>query len=134
MRLTIFGLLFLILSQVQAKTAQLPQCTAKMETVSMILCMDDDIKEFEDLKDFVMTRIYSRIEFKYAKKDPARAKNLKAKINKYAKSWESYRTSYCDLESIHVSDEDTRAQLIKDCLISITKSRIEELRLLQINI
>lgn len=135
MRLIVAGILLVMLNQqVMAQENQAPQCQEGMDTVPLILCMDDDVREFEDLKNFVMNRIYGRIELKYAKKDSARAKTLKEKVENYAKSWEDYRLSYCDLESIHITDEDNRSQFIKDCLMSLTKSRIEELRLLQINI
>jgi uncharacterized protein YecT (DUF1311 family) len=123
-----------MLSQAKAQDNPQPQCQEEMDVVPFVLCVDDDIREFEDLKNFVMFRIYRRIELKYAKKEPARAKTLKTKVENYAKSWESYRLSYCDLESIHVTDEDNRSQFVKDCLMSVTKTRIEELRLLQINI
>lgn len=117
-----------------AQEIQEPRCQEGIDTVPFILCMDDDVREFENLKNFVMNRIYGRIELKYAKKDPVRAKTLKAKVENYAKAWEGYRLSYCDLESIHIPDEDNHSQFVKDCLMSLTKSRIEELRLLQINI
>lgn len=134
MRLILAGFLLLMLNQqAMAQEIQAPTCQG-IDTVPLILCMDDDVKEFEDLKNFVMERIYGRIELKYAEKDPVRAKTVKEKVENYAKSWEGYRLSYCDLESIHITDEDNRSQSVKDCLMSLTKSRIEELRLLQINI
>jgi uncharacterized protein YecT (DUF1311 family) len=137
MRLIVAAILLFMLNlnqQAKAQEIQAPQCQEGLDTVPLILCMDDDVREFEDLKNFVMDRILARIELKYAKNDPARAKTLKEKVENYSKSWDGYRLSYCDLESIHITDEDNRSQFVKDCLMSLTKSRIEELRLLQINI
>lgn len=132
MRWLLFSFLVLFLNQSHAEGGE-AICEYSQEPVQWIICVDDDVQTLDQLKNHVQGRIYDRIEWKY-KKDLDRAKMLKEKLDKSISIWDKYRHSYCDMESIYIRDEDERSDFIKQCLLSITKTRIEELRLLQINI
>ncbi|MBL7546179.1 MAG: DUF1311 domain-containing protein [Bdellovibrionaceae bacterium] len=126
---------FVFLSLFQAHAGIPLDCTlANMEIVPLVICIDDEVRELDQIKERIQARIFLRIEYKYAKNDPKRAKILKAKIETSIKIWEAYRSSYCDMESVYLENDSSRGEFIKQCLVTITKMRIEDLRLLQINI
>lgn len=135
MRLSIAVLLlFFIFKSHAGVDASSARCEMTLEPVSLILCMDDEIKDIEQLGERIQNRIFARINIKYSKKEPNRAKVLKAKLANSAQIWNKYRLSYCDMETIQISDEDNRSEFIKQCLLSLSKKRVEDLRLLQLNI
>lgn len=135
MRLRIMVLLLFFLCKSHADgDVNAPQCEMMTEPVSLILCLDDEIKDIEQLRRRIQNRIFERISFKYAKKEPNRAKILSAKLENSILTWDKYRLSYCDMETIQISEEDNRSEFIKQCLLSLSKKRVEDLRLLQLNI
>ncbi len=135
MRLSVIVLLLLFLSKFQALAdSNSEQCEITRDPVMLIICLDDEVKDIEQLRVRIQNRIFERINIKYAKKEKGRAKLLKAKLENSAQTWNKYRLSYCDMETIHITEEDNRNEFIKQCLLSLSKKRVEDLRLLQINI
>lgn len=134
MRLMCFSFLLLILNQAAYAADEENLCVPGVESVQWVLCIEDSVKEVDQLKTRIQDRIYKKIDLKYGAKNPARAKVLKWKTKNSSDIWEKYRLSYCDMESIHIEEEENRGEFIKECLLSITNTRIEELRLLQLNI
>lgn len=135
MRLSVIGLLLLFFAKTFAAGNQTPTvCGLEMEPVTLILCLDDDVKDIEELRTRIQNQVFNRIEIKYSKNDPKRAKFLKQKLNYSVQAWDKYRISYCDMETIHIRESDNRPEFIKECLLSVGKKRVEDLRLLQINI
>lgn len=109
-------------------------CQYEADSVLLVICIDEEIRELDMLRSHIQNQIFSRIEFKYAKKLPDKTKALRSKLENSIIIWDKYRTSYCDLETINITDEQDRLSFIQDCLVNLTKTRIEDLRLLQINI
>lgn len=135
MHLSVIGLLLLVFTSASAASKHNPtSCELAMDPVLLILCLDDDLKDIEGLRSRIQNQVFSRIDLKYAKKDPSRAKLLKGKLENSAHTWDKYRLSYCDMETIHITEEENRSEFIKECLLSLSKKRVEDLRLLQLNI
>lgn len=102
--------------------------------ISLTICLDDDLKELEQLRARIEQNVLNRIDVRYGKKDATRAKHLKLRFENSTRVWYQYRYSYCEMESISVNIEDNQAEFVKQCLVSLSRSRIEDLRLMQISI
>lgn len=130
-----FAVIYLLFGLFAQADVGMGQCNDSLESVvQLTVCMDDDIRDLEHLRVRVQNIVYSRIDIKYGKKDAARAKFLKGKLDVSISVWDQYRASYCELESISIAEEDDQAGFVKQCVMSLTKTRIEELRILQISI
>jgi uncharacterized protein YecT (DUF1311 family) len=136
MKSTILGILLLgswiALGDTGARLA--PKCSATQELVSLVLCVDDEVRDLDELRARVQIQVLEKVKTRYSKAEPVKAKRIKEKILISDVNWKKYRDSYCDLESIYVTENDERGMYIQQCLVALTKSRIEELRVLQINI
>lgn len=121
---------------VKAESNDLEDCQAgdPDAVVEFVTCLDDQVRELDELALRIQNRVLARIDIKYLPSNSEKAKRLRSKFQDSISIWYRYRSSFCDLESVHVIDEDERLGFIKECLISLTKSRIEELRLLQLHI
>jgi uncharacterized protein YecT (DUF1311 family) len=111
-----------------------PNCSSTQELVPLVFCVDDEVRDLEELRARVQIQLLEKVKIRYSKAEPLKAKRIKEKILKSDVNWKKYRDSYCDLESIYVTENDERGMYIQQCLVALTKSRIEELRVLQINI
>lgn len=107
---------------------------SKADLVLLALCMDDKVLEIDSIRLRVQNQVLARIEVKYSANNPERASLLRKKIENSITVWQGFRYSYCDLETIHIVSREDRYEYVQECVTALTKSRIEELRLLQLNI
>ncbi len=110
------------------------QCDMVKTRSEGLLCMDTEASDLDAVNNRVYKNLMAELESRYKTKDPKRLAILKAKINNSVYAWIAYRDSACEIETIHIENEDEKNQYYKDCLLAMLRNRIEELRVLQITL
>ena len=105
-------------------------CDKPRTRTEKMLCLSPEVQDV----DGVLNRVFLNIKSEIGQKcgDAPICGKLKTHLRTSQLRWTEYRDSFCELETMHIEDQDESDLSFSSCLISETRRKIEDLRVEQL--